>query len=582
MIAHRDGPADLAYRQSREFLARNGQPWGSGRFCAPGVGAAPTARSACEELDSEERSASISVLALITLALLTVLASMASAQPAASQPGHAPAAAPADTLQTTVTLFSKTAEAIRLIKDKTATIHTNVPIDRVDVASRDIADVPPVVSPQELLVIGKGIGATQITLWTADGQQKVFDVVVELDVPLLEAAIKQMSPLSRVQARMFAGSLILNGRVPNALTAERIVALATLVHPRVVNHLETSGVQQAVLRCTVAEVNREAIRQLSVNWAMGGADWTRGFFMANNLNQLNPTVFGDNGLTNLVAPNSMGGQLTYNRVPTANGTSTNFTFGFPKAELQFFLQALRENNLFRILAEPNVVAVNGQEASFLSGGEFPIPVTQGGATAGAITIEYRQFGILLRFTPTMLENGLVRMRVGAELSDLVPQSGGVAGGLPVFSLSTRRVESTVEVGNGQTFALGGLLSDRVQAMSSKIPGLGDIPVLGTLFSSVRYQRNETELVVLVTPELVEPMDIQQVPPVPGQDMADPDDFELFGLQQLEGRKRPDVTQETGAPRHRYPPLSRPERAAAAPAPAPGLRGVRWGQSDKED
>lgn len=443
-------------------------------------------------------------------------------------------------LKATVSLLSSADEEIRLIKDKAAIIRTNNPIARVGIANPEIADVQQVPNAREVVITGKAFGATQLVLWSDSGEQKTFNLVVEVDVPMLNAAIRRVSPLARVDARMLSGTLVLSGRVPDPLTAERVEALAKIVHPRVANQMTVGGIQQAVLRCTVAEVNKEAVRELSMNWAIGGSEWTKDFFFANNLGQLSPTVIGSNGQANLLVPpfDGRGGNnitQTFFRSAASNSPTTNVTFGFPRAEFQVFLRALRDNNLFRILAEPNVTAVNGQEASFLSGGEFPIAVTQGGAVAGAITIEYKQFGILLRFTPTMLGNGMVRMKVIAEVSDLVPGTTGTAGGLPVFSLSTRRVESTVEVGSDQTFAIGGLLSERVQALSSKIPGLGDIPVLGAMFSSVQYQRNETELVVMVTPQLVEPMDANQVPPVPGHEMTSPDDYELYLLGQLEGK-----------------------------------------------
>jgi pilus assembly protein CpaC len=168
-------------------------------------------------------------------------------------------------------------------------------------------------------------------------------------------------------------------------------------------------------------------------------------------------------------------------------------------------------------------------------------VTQGGATAGSITIEYKEFGVRLHFTPTVVGNQLIRLHVMSEYSDAIP-GATLAGGLPTFSFTTRRVESTVECGNGQTFAIAGLLSERVRAVSSKIPALGDIPILGALFSSVEYQKSNTELVILVTPELVQALDPQQVGPAPGALMTEPNDAELFGSGLLEGveNERPNM------------------------------------------
>jgi pilus assembly protein CpaC len=343
------------------------------------------------------------------------------------------------------------------------------------------------------------------------------------------------------------------GTVPDSQTAERVEELAMLAvggdGKGVKNQLVVAGVQQTMLRVVVAEVVKEALRELSVNWAIGGNEWSRDFFFANNLNQLNPTIFSSSGL-----PNVLFGQNAYSVGGVGNGPNANVTFGFPRGEFQMFINALREDNLARVLAEPNLVAISGQTATFLAGGEVPIPVTQGGAVAGSITIEYKEFGVRLAFTPTVLAGQIVRLHVMTEVSDAIP--GAAVGGLPTFSFTTRRVESTIECGNGQTFAIAGLLREQVRALADKLPALGDIPVIGALFSSTMYQRSNTEMVVLVTPQLVEPLDPQQVPPPPGALMTEPNDYELFALQKLEGEPMPYPNME-GVPREDVPVNLRP-------------------------
>jgi pilus assembly protein CpaC len=269
-------------------------------------------------------------------------------------------------------------------------------------------------------------------------------------------------------------------------------------------------------------------------------------------------------------PNVLNGQLTYAAAPIANGLNTNLTFGFPRAEFQMFMNALRQNSLSKVLAEPNLVAINGQTATFLAGGEVPIPVTQGGAVAGAITIQYKEFGVRLAFTPTTLGHQIIRLHVMSEVSEAVP-GDTIVGALPVFTFNTRRVESTIECGNGKTFAIAGLLSERVQAVAQKIPALGDIPVLGALFSSVDYQRNNTELVVLVTPQLVEPLDPQQIPAPPGSLVTPPDDYQLFALQQLEGTPLPE-SEFHGVPRETAPVNTPPSMMKNATSPGVTLHG----------
>jgi pilus assembly protein CpaC len=207
---------------------------------------------------------------------------------------------------------------------------------------------------------------------------------------------------------------------------------------------------------------------------------------------------------------------------------------------EYFIQALRQNNLMRLLAEPNLVAISGQEASFLAGGEFPIPVTQGGGGSGgvAVTIEYREFGVRLKFVPVVLGDGRIRLRVAPEVSDLDFTTAVRFNGFVVPGLNSRKLDTTVELQDGQTFAIGGLLNNAMTSSKDVTPGLGDLPVLGVLFRSVRYQRKETELVVLVTPRLVSGMNPGQVPTLPGEHWRDPNELDLF-LNRDIGGEMPD-------------------------------------------
>lgn len=474
-----------------------------------------------------------------------VLAS-ATVQPAVDQP----ATPVQDSFIQSVNVIDRTAQRITVAINQSASIDVTADIDTAEIANKDTAVVN-VESPRRVVVTGLALGTTQLRL-TAGQVQRVFDITVERDLTTLRELIAAIAPTSDVRLRSLNGTIILSGRVADSRTSDRIIELASLVQGtgEIRNQMDVAGVQQILLRVVVAEVNKDATRRLGVNWAIGASDLSRDFFFANNLNQINPTIFGSSGVANVLF-----GQQTYAAGPVANGLNTNVTFGFPRAEFQMFINALRENNLFRVLAEPNLVALSGQTATFLAGGEVPIPVTQGGAVAGAITIEFHEFGVRLAFTPTILGGQRMRLHVMTEVSDAIPGTQ-IVGGLPVFSFTTRRVESTVECGNGQTFAIAGLLRETVTASASKIPGLGDIPVLGSLFSSVDYRKNNTELVVLVTPQLVEPLDPHQVAPPPGSLMTSPNDYELFALQKLEGEPLPWPEYE-GAPRDRLPVNTRP-------------------------
>ncbi len=464
-------------------------------------------------------------------------------------------------------------DRISVARNSSAVVNLTTAADSVEVADPSVADVF-LTSPQRIVVRGRQFGSTELTV-RIGSEQRVFQVDVELDLNPLLTFIRSVAPTSQIDARSVNGVIFLNGTVRDAETAQQITDMASLVQGgEIRSNLTIAGVHQAMLRVLVAEVHKETMRQLGVNWALGGANFSRDFFFANNVGNINPTVFANSGVADVVT-----GQQIYSIAPVANGVNTNVTFGFPRAEFQMFIQALRQNGLTRVLAEPNLVAISGQTATFLAGGEVPIPVTQSGSATGAITVEYHEFGVRLGFTPTILGGQLMRLHVMTEVSEAIPTQQ-IAGAFPLFTFITRRVESTIECGNGQTFAIAGLLSDAVRSAASKIPGLGDIPVLGTLFSSTQYEREMTELVVLVTPQLVEPMDPQQVPPAPGTLMTEPNDFELFALQKLEGTPKP-RPEFDGAPRDAYPVKVQAGGGAGWSTARLALRGP-WGLAEFEE
>jgi pilus assembly protein CpaC len=318
-----------------------------------------------------------------------------------------------------------------------------------------------------------------------------------------------------------------------------------------------AGTQQVLLRCTIAEVSRSATRELGFNGYAYGHD----FFGVNQLNQIQPVNIGTPGGVNVETGNLFP-RAIFNS-PVSVGTQSTIYFGLPQAQMEIFVQALAENGLLRVLAEPNLVATSGQSASFLAGGEFPVPVPQGLDT---VTIEWKKFGVQLDFTPAVLPGQRIRLKVAPTVSELDFSTAVQLSGFVVPGLTERHAETSVEVGNGQTFVIAGLLSDSARAVSRRVPGLGDVPVLGALFRSVSYRKNQTELMILVTPELVAPMDPQQVPTVPGENHTDPNDFELYGLGQLDGK-----------PATVRPASSQP----ALPSASGGLYG-QWGTADYDE
>ncbi len=421
-------------------------------------------------------------------------------------------------------------QLIRVPVNKSVVVEFSEPIREVRLAKPDFATVT-AITPTQILVTGQAFGTTQLIAFSAGDTQQVFDLAIDLELDRLLASIRTAVPRADVKAHALLDSIVLTGRVPNPDSAERILEVAKVFSANVVNHMSVAGVQQVLLRVTVAEVNRSAGRQLGFNGFLAGDNFKDAFALS-NLDGINPTNIG--------APE--GFDVTGN-VPFVTGAggipvtaATTLSLGFPRVQTQVFVRALQENGLLKVLAEPNLVAMNGQKASFLAGGEIPIPIT----TDERIKIEYKEFGARLNFTPAILDDNRIRLQVSPEISEPDFANSVVFSGISIPGFSTRRVDTTVELGSGQTFAVGGLLSERIRAVSREIPGLGKIPVLGALFRSVDYQSDETELVVLVTPELVEPITADQVTYLPGRNQGQPNDMELYlyGMLESENADQP--------------------------------------------
>jgi len=458
------------------------------------------------------------------LAMAACAVSPVRAQPAASGTDQAAE------VQFTVSKVSGAGQIIRVPVNKAVLVNFNVPLREVRLAKPEIAEVT-ATSPKQILVTGKTFGSTQLIVWLDDAEQRVFDVAVDLELDRLLASIRTAVPRAKVAAHALLDAVVLTGTVPDAASAQQIMEIASVYSDNVMNHMKVAGVQQVLLRCTVAEVNRRAVRQMGFNGWIAG-DNLHDVFMVNQLDGINPVNIG--GVANF---GPIGGSHapaipfgTDRQAGLPLSARPTLSFGFPRVQMQIFIQALRENGLLRVLAEPNLVTISGQEADFLAGGEFPVPVP----SEQGVAIQYRKYGVQLRFTPTVLSESVIRLHVVPEVSEPDFTTAVTVLGTTVPGLAQRRVETVVELGSGQTFAIGGLLSERVRGISRKVPGLGDIPVLGSLFSSVDYQADRSELVILVTPELVEPVSPDQISSVPGTSLVAPNDFELFLLGELEG------------------------------------------------
>ncbi len=430
--------------------------------------------------------------------------------------------------EATVLDMSGESRRVNVPMNRSVIVRTTVEVARADVVAADVASVQ-AVSAKELLVTGIMFGRTNVVLWDKDNHQYVLDVKVEPDLKELTSAAQRIDPQSDVHIDSVLGNIILTGTVSSANRAKRIEELAQLYlpggggasssGPAVQNHLEVAGEQQVLLRCVVAEVSRRAVRELGINGFLAGEN-VRDAFLVNQIGGINPANIGAAADTLVTEP-----------IPFLTGTdgiplleASTLSLGFPRAQTQFFIRALADNALASILAEPNLVAVSGETASFLAGGEFPIPVPQGNQQ---VTIQFREFGVRLNFTPTVRSHQRIRVRVAPEVSELDFSSSVQIEGFVVPGLTSRAAETTVEMGSGQTIAIAGLLNEQVRGIASRVPGIGDVPVLGSLFRSVNFQRSLSELVILVTPEIVAPLEVNQGITLPNAGVKSPSDFELY-------------------------------------------------------
>jgi pilus assembly protein CpaC len=415
-------------------------------------------------------------------------------------------------------------QSLRLKAGQSKVLKVPFTITRISVADPEVADII-LTSPREVYINGLAPGVTNLSVW---GRCRFTSarVTVEADVSQLKERLAQVLPKEKVGVVAADEAVVLSGEVSGPVAQQTAISLAASFvggkKERVINLLNIGGVQQVLVEVRLAEIARTVANRMGVNFQL--IDRSGNSFGISTLNNLTT-------VTQLVR-NFLGTAFTYN-------ISQNITAitGWRTGSLLWtmFFDALKQQGLGRILAEPNLVTTSGQEASFLAGGEFPIPVPQQFQT---ITIEYKKFGVGLVFTPTVLDHDMIAMKVAPEVSELDFTQGVAfsAQGFLVPGLRVRRMSTHVEVKDGQTFAIAGLLSDSHRNIVNKFPLLGSLPILGTLFRSSSFQKQETELVVLVTPHLVKPM-AQGVARLPTDVYVEPNNVEFYLLGCLEGKKK---------------------------------------------
>jgi len=429
----------------------------------------------------------------------------------------------------TPTVVNETAVSgnkIVLAVNRTTVLTTKDRFKQVSTGQPEIAEVTP-IGPNSVMVTAKKPGATQVIIWDENDRSQVIDVTVTIDLQALEDQLRKAFPSAKISVEAVSGAIALRGTAPSLEIAEQVVATASPFSEKILNFIEISGGQQVMLQVRFLEMSRVASEELGINLA---ARW------------INPGHAGFEGIGPGVVRKGVTSALP---ISTLTGSAVWDSFA-----LDFALTALKQNNLARVLAEPNVTVISGQEASMLAGGEFPVPVPQSGSGGGStITIEYREFGVKLNVTPIVLGNGQIRLKVAPEVSDLDFSSPVVIENNNIPIINKRKVQSTVEMGDGQTFAIAGLLKHNLTSTKNVTPLLGELPIIGPLFRSVRYQRQETELVVLVTPRIVEPMNPGEIPAIPGMKWRYPNPVDFY----LNGDLGGPALQE---PRHAMPPRFR--------------------------
>jgi pilus assembly protein CpaC len=417
-------------------------------------------------------------------------------------------------------------ESIELVTGQSRMVDVDGRIKKVVVVDPSIADAQPVES-NAVLLLGLAPGTTDVVFQLEDGESVWRRLTVGLDEERLAG---QLSRLFGVALRVdeVDGTVAIRGEVPDLATAENVRAYMDRTALPWVDLTRLPGLQQVQLRVRIAEASRSALRELAFGGVSGGSDFFAGVQAPTAGAPFQPVGISPGS----GAPVADAG---FRFDDAAVSSATTLFAGVPGANLEIYLQALDENRYVRLLAEPNLVAVSGEEATFLVGGEFPIPVPQSSNGGGiTITVEYKEFGVRLVFRPEVLGDGRIRLEVAPEVSELSQTGALNLSGYTVPGVITRRSSTTVELGSGQTFAMAGLLRTTDEARVTKVPLLGEIPILGTLFRSVRYEEEQTELLVMVTAEVVEPLDDGMDRPMPGDLHTAPNDWELFVGGRYEG------------------------------------------------
>jgi pilus assembly protein CpaC len=399
------------------------------------------------------------------------------------------------------------AAPLRVMVGKSLLINTTERLRRISITDPTIAYAQ-VITPTQILVHGKTPGEVSLLIWDELERSRSFDLRVDVDVSACTDEEHRVFPDEQIAVTPSRAAVVLSGHVSTEDVAKRAGELAGAYSPRVVNVLTFGpvGAQEVLLQVKFAEVDRSALTQLGANFISTGAANTSGTVTTGQFGG-----FGPQTLTPGTSVTAAGAAATTTPATTVNNVLNLFLFR-SDINLGATIEALATKNLLQILAEPNLIAVNGKEASFLAGGQFPFPIVQPGAGFTAVTISFKEFGVRLQFTPVIMPNGNIHLKVAPEVSTLDFANALSISGFTVPALSTRKAETEFELQDGQSFVIAGLMDNRVTDIYNKIPGLGDIPILGNFFRSKSLQKSHSELMVLCTVRRISPNAEQPAPP----------------------------------------------------------------------
>ena len=414
------------------------------------------------------------------------------------------------------------AAPLRVMVGKSLLINTTERLKRIAVTDPGIAFAQ-VITPTQILVHGKAPGEVSLLIWDELERSRSFDLRVDVDVTACADEERRVFPDEQITVTPSRAAIVLSGHVSTEDVAKRAGDLASAYSPKVVNVLTFGpvGAQEVLLQVKFAEVDRSALSQLGINFVSNGA--------ANTVGTVTTGQFGGFGPQS-ISPSS-------STTTTSSGSTTTTTTGQsianvlnlfvfrPDINFGAVIEALETKNVLQILAEPNLIAVNGKEASFLAGGQFPFPIVQPGAGFTAVTISFKEFGVRLQFTPVITPTGYIHLKVAPEVSTLDFANALTISGFTVPALSTRRAETEFELQDGQSFVIAGLMDNRVTDVYNKIPGLGDIPILGNFFRSRSLQKSNSELMVLCTVRRISPSTEPPAGPKDPKPFLDPGKFD---------------------------------------------------------